>query len=117
MTLAPPLSWSETTVLATTLASAAILILAAGHDIVSRTVPNWMSLAIGALGIPASFAAGWKPEPKIDQKPTDLVASEPLQPETAQSEPVTMAPAQPDPTPTDEVPTAPATADPWKSPA
>ncbi len=58
MTLAPPLSWSETTVLATTLASAAILILAAGHDIVSRTVPNWMSLAIAALGIPASFAAG-----------------------------------------------------------
>ncbi len=40
------------------------------------------------------FAAGWKPEPKvekIDDRPAE-VASEPLQPEAMQPEPVTMAP-------------------------
>jgi hypothetical protein len=63
------------------------------------------------------FAAGWKPEPKIDQKPTELVASEPLQPEPIQPEPVTMAPESPDPVATDDIPTAPSSTDPWKSPA
>lgn len=63
------------------------------------------------------FTAGWKPEPKIDQRPADLVASEPLQPEAVQPEPVTMAPEAPDPLATDPIPTASATADPWKSPA
>lgn len=63
------------------------------------------------------FAVGWKPEPKTDQKPSDLVASEPLQPEAAQSEPVTMAPEQTDAVVTDEAPTVPTSVDPWKSPA
>ena len=67
------------------------------------------------------FAAGWKPEPKIektDERPSEVVASEPLQPEAGQQpEPVTMAPRSPDPVATDEVPTAPTSTDPWKSPA
>ncbi|MET0669358.1 MAG: hypothetical protein ABWY66_05110 [Xanthobacteraceae bacterium] len=65
------------------------------------------------------FAAGWKPEPKvekIDDRPAE-VASEPLQPEAIQPEPVTMAPQAPDRVEADEVPTAPASGDPWKSPA
>ena len=65
------------------------------------------------------FAAGWKPEPKvekIDDRPAE-VASEPLQPEAIQPEPVTMAPQAPDRVETDEIPTAPASSDPWKSPA
>ena len=75
------------------------------------------------------FAAGWKPEPKIDQKfdqkidqtidgkPAEMVASEPLQPEAVQSEPVTTAPQSPDAAETDDIPTAPSAADSWKSPA
>lgn len=68
------------------------------------------------------FAAGWKPEPKVDpadRKPAE-VASEPLQPEAVQPEPVTMAPDQPDPLASDAISTAPVStdpADPWKSPA
>ena len=66
-------------------------------------------------------AAGWKPGPKIEQKPTEMVASQPLQPEatqpeTVQPEAVTMAPESPDPETTEEIPTAP-TIDPWRSPA
>jgi hypothetical protein len=61
----------------------------------------------------AGFVAGWKPEPK----PTELVASEPLQPEAIQPEPVTTAPESTDPIATDEIPTAPSSTDPWKSPA
>ena len=38
--------------------TAAILLLAAGHDIVSRTVPNWMSGAIASLGLIAAFTDG-----------------------------------------------------------
>jgi hypothetical protein len=57
------------------------------------------------------FATGWKPEPK----PADLIASEPLQPETAQPEPVTTAPEPP--VAADDVPTAPASAASWRSPA
>jgi hypothetical protein len=63
------------------------------------------------------FAAGWKPEPRIDPKPTELVASEPLQPEPVQPEPVTTAPDSPDPVTSDDIPTAPTSTDPWKSPA
>ena len=65
------------------------------------------------------FAAGWKPEPKVEKiedRPAE-VASEPLQPEAIQPEPVTMAPQAPDRVETDEIPTAPASSDPWKSPA
>lgn len=42
--------------LAMTLASGGVLLLAAGHDIVSRTVPNWMSMLIALFGIAASAA-------------------------------------------------------------
>jgi hypothetical protein len=66
------------------------------------------------------FAAGWKPElkiEKIDEKPTEVVASEPLQPEAVHPEPVTMAPEAPGAIETEEAPTAPASNDPWKSPA
>lgn len=65
------------------------------------------------------FAAGWKPEPTIEQAPA-VVASEPLQPEAVQPEPVTMAPEAPHPLAPDAVPTAPTSTDPrdpWKSPA
>jgi prepilin peptidase CpaA len=51
-----PLSpyWSSAMILA----SAVILLLAAWHDIVSRTVPNWMSIAIACFGVAAAFADG-----------------------------------------------------------
>lgn len=63
------------------------------------------------------FAAGWKPEPKVDLRPAE-VASEPLQPEAVHPEPVTMAPQAPETVETeDEVPTAPTSTAPWKSPA
>jgi prepilin peptidase CpaA len=39
------------------LASGAVLLLAACHDVVSRTVPNWMSVAIACCGIAAAFAS------------------------------------------------------------
>ena len=58
----------------------------------------------------AGVAAGWKPE----TKPAE-VASEPLQPEAGQSEPVTMVPESPEPVASDQAPTAPAGTDPWKS--
>ena len=38
------------------LASAAVVLLAACHDVVSRTVPNWMSLAIAGFGVVAAIA-------------------------------------------------------------
>jgi hypothetical protein len=60
----------------------------------------------------AGVTAGWKPE----TKPAE-VASEPLQPEAVQSEPVTMAPESPEPVASDQAPTAPTGTDPWKSPA
>ena len=53
-------------------------------------------------------AAGWKP---------DMVASEPLQPDAAQSEAVTMAPQSPDPIASDPDTADPATIAPWKSQA
>jgi len=59
------------------------------------------------------FAAGWKPEVKVEPKPAELAAS--LQPEAMQPEAVTMAPEAPDSTSSDQVSTAPS--DPWKSPA
>lgn len=40
------------------LASGFVLLLAAGHDIVSRTVPDWMSHLIAVFGLTASFADG-----------------------------------------------------------
>jgi prepilin peptidase CpaA len=48
------LSWSSAMIFA----SAAILLLAACHDVVSRTVPNWMPVAIACFGLAAAFADG-----------------------------------------------------------
>jgi prepilin peptidase CpaA len=52
-----PHSWPSMIAMVMTLASAAMLLLAAGHDFVSRTVPNWFSVAIALFGIVASIAA------------------------------------------------------------
>jgi prepilin peptidase CpaA len=44
------------------LAIAGILLLAAGHDIMTRSVPNWMPLSLGVLGsilAAAEFRLGW----------------------------------------------------------
>jgi len=49
-------SWPSAIAAAMLLASAAVLLLAAWHDIVSRTVPDWMSVAIAGFGIVAAFA-------------------------------------------------------------
>ncbi len=49
-------SWPSMVAATMILASGGILLLAAGHDIVSRTVPNWMSLAIAGLGVIAAIA-------------------------------------------------------------
>ncbi|MSP02528.1 MAG: hypothetical protein EXR07_15980 [Acetobacteraceae bacterium] len=49
-------SWPSAITAAMTLASGAILLLAAGHDVVSRTVPNWMSLVIAGFGVAAGLA-------------------------------------------------------------
>jgi prepilin peptidase CpaA len=51
-------SWPSMITMTMTLASGALLLLAAGHDVVSRTVPNWMSVAIACCGIVTSLAAG-----------------------------------------------------------
>jgi prepilin peptidase CpaA len=37
------------------LTSSAVLLLAAWHDVVSRTVPNWMPMAIACCGVVAAF--------------------------------------------------------------
>ena len=49
-------SWPSAIAAAMTLASGAVLLLAACHDVVSRTVPNWMSVAIACFGVVAAFA-------------------------------------------------------------
>lgn len=59
------------------------------------------------------FAAGWKPEPKIEESTT---AATPLQPAAEQPDSVTMAPDVTDPVTGDDVPTVPSSSDPWKSP-
>jgi prepilin peptidase CpaA len=51
-----PHSWPSAITAAMTLASGGVLLLAAGHDVISRTVPNWMSLLIAIFGAVASFA-------------------------------------------------------------
>lgn len=52
------LSWPSTITTAMTLIAGGILVLAACHDVVSRTVPNWMSLVIAICGIVAGIADG-----------------------------------------------------------
>jgi prepilin peptidase CpaA len=53
-------SWSPVTS-AMIFASGAVLVAAACHDIVSRTVPNWMPLAIACFGIVAAYGGGRLP--------------------------------------------------------
>ena len=50
-------SWPSVIATTMTLASGAVLLLAAWHDVVSRTVPNWMPAAIAGFGVVTSFAA------------------------------------------------------------
>jgi len=49
-------TWPSAIAAAMILASGAVLLLAAWHDIVSRTVPNWMSVAIAGFGLVAAIA-------------------------------------------------------------
>ena len=49
-------SWPSAITAATILVSGAVLLLAAGHDLLARTVPNWMSLTIALCGLAAAFA-------------------------------------------------------------
>ena len=51
-------SWPSAITPAMTLASGGVLLLAAWHDVVSRTVPNWMSAAIACFGIVAAYTDG-----------------------------------------------------------
>jgi prepilin peptidase CpaA len=49
-------AWPSAIAAAMILASAALLLLAAWHDVVSRTVPNWMPGLIACFGVAAAFA-------------------------------------------------------------
>lgn len=49
-------AWPPAIASALILASGGLILLAACHDIVSRTVPNWMSAAIACCGLPAAWA-------------------------------------------------------------
>jgi prepilin peptidase CpaA len=51
-------SWPSAITPAMTLASGGVLLLAAWHDVVSRTVPNWMSAVIACFGIVAAYTDG-----------------------------------------------------------
>jgi prepilin peptidase CpaA len=56
MLLALSQSWPSAIAATATLASAVVVLLAACHDIASRTVPNWMPVSIACLGIVAALA-------------------------------------------------------------
>src|ERR1051326_5808294 len=49
-------SWPSAVAAAMILTSGAVTLLAAWHDVVSRTVPNWMPVSIACFGIVAAFA-------------------------------------------------------------
>jgi prepilin peptidase CpaA len=49
--------WSSAIAATMILASAAVVLLAAWHDLVSRTVPNWMSVLIAGFGMIAAFVS------------------------------------------------------------
>jgi prepilin peptidase CpaA len=53
-----PQSWPSAIIAVMILTSGAVLLLAAGHDLVSRTVPNWMPSLIACLGVVAAFTDG-----------------------------------------------------------
>ena len=39
-----------------------LLIYAAWHDVSTMTIPNWVSISLAAVFVPAAFAAGLSPE-------------------------------------------------------
>src|ERR1051326_7682335 len=49
-------SWPSAVAAAIILTSGAVTLRAAWHDVVSRTVPNWMPVSIACFGIVAAFA-------------------------------------------------------------
>jgi prepilin peptidase CpaA len=51
-------SWSSAIAATMILASAGVVLLAAWHDLVSRTVPNWMPALIAGFGIVAALVSG-----------------------------------------------------------
>jgi prepilin peptidase CpaA len=51
-------SWSSAIAATMILASAAVVLLAAWHDLVSRTVPNWMPAMIAGFGLVAALVSG-----------------------------------------------------------
>jgi prepilin peptidase CpaA len=51
-------SWSPAIATMMILASAVVVLLAAWHDLVSRTVPNWMPVMIAGLGSVAALVSG-----------------------------------------------------------
>jgi len=50
-------SWSSAIAATMILASAAVVLLAAWHDLVSRTVPNWMPALIAGFGVVAALVS------------------------------------------------------------
>jgi prepilin peptidase CpaA len=50
-------SWSSAIAATMILASAAVVLLAAWHDLVSRTVPNWMPTLIAGFGVVAALVS------------------------------------------------------------
>lgn len=54
------MTWSSLLSLGLLLASIAILLAAAIHDIIARTVPNWMAASLALLGV-ASQLLHWRP--------------------------------------------------------
>jgi prepilin peptidase CpaA len=58
MLLALSQSWPMAIAAAATIASGGVVLLAAWHDIASRTVPNWMPLTIACLGVVAATVDG-----------------------------------------------------------
>jgi prepilin peptidase CpaA len=49
-------SWPSAIATVMTIASGAVLLLAAWHDVVSRTVPNWMPMVLACCGVAAAVA-------------------------------------------------------------
>jgi prepilin peptidase CpaA len=56
MSHAISLSWPSAFIATMTLASGVVLLLAACHDLVSRTVPNWMPSLIAGFGLAVAIA-------------------------------------------------------------
>ena len=54
-------SWPALFTLGLTVASVAVLLAASLHDIIARTVPNWMALALAVLGLVLRAVSGTLP--------------------------------------------------------